>query len=216
MIKIDPSERWIFLGKTGSGKTVLVKHFLREVSKLYPVVIIDPKEFWLGKYPKWGEKKELGTIDKPRLIDTFNPKWRVQCLQPSPEDPLDDRLERLCWEVLKRGDIFLYFDETENIATAHNVPRHISGIWKTGRAKNVGAWVSTQAPSGIPMIMKSQAEHIVALKVGHQDVDLVSELVQAPKDVIAGLQKYQWMYYNVENERASFHPPVPYEGKKHA
>src|SRR6266568_8138594 len=114
-LTIDPSERWIILGKTGSGKTQFSKHLLREVSKAMPVVIIDPNELWLGKFPQWEtSRKKPGTIDKPHLIDKFNPKWHVQCLQPDVDgsEP-DERLERLCYDILKAENRFVYFDETQ-------------------------------------------------------------------------------------------------------
>lgn len=210
---IEPSERWIILGKTGSGKSEFAKYLLRIVAQKMPVVIVDPKEFWLGRNPKWAGRREMGTIDKPRLVSTFNPKLRVQCIQPDPDDPEDERLSRLCFDVLKRGNWFLYFDETEDIATAHSVPRHIRRIWKTGRALNVGAWVSTQAPSGIPRIFKSQAEKFVSLKVGDQDIDTVASLLHATEEEVRTLGKYEWLYYDVEMEHAEWNPPVPYKGK---
>lgn len=211
---IHPSERWIFLGKTGSGKTELVKYLLRQVSLKMPVVIIDPKEFWLGPNPTWAAKKDLGSIDRPRLVDSFNSKWHVQCLQPDPDDIEDNRLSRMCFDVLKRGNILLYFDETEDVATAHQVPRHIRRIWKTGRALNVGAWVSTQAPAGIPKIFKSQAEHFITLKVGQEDIDHVAALVHAAPDQVRGLKPYEWLYYNTKLDQAEWNAPIPFKEKK--
>lgn len=212
-LTINASERWIILGKTGSGKTELAKYLLRVVSQKMPVVIIDPKEYWLGAYPKWASRKEAGTIDKPHLINTFNPKYRVQLLQPDPDDKEDDRLARLCYDVLRKGNWFLYFDETEDIGTANSVPRHIRRIWKTGRAKGVGAWISTQTPSGIPRIFKSQAEHFIAMKVGQQDNDLVASLVHSTHEQVAALKPYEWLYYNTKMDTAQLMPPVPYKGK---
>lgn len=217
-IVIDPSERWIIVAKTGGGKTVLVKHFLREVARHMPVVIIDPNELWLGrgkgKPGDWEtDKKKPGTIDKPHLIDKFNPKWHVQCLQPdvdgSEEDP---RLVQLCYDLLNKGGHFVYFDESEGIATATHVPRHIRFLWKRGRAHNIGCWVSTQAPKGIPRIFKSQAEKFVALKVGDEDVDTVAGLVHATKEEIAGLGQYEWFFYdNKTMDVAVWNEPIPYK-----
>jgi len=214
---IDPSERWLLLAKTGSGKTELAKYFLREVSKLYPVVIVDPNELWLGKgrgkNPKeWAIGKDLGSIDKPRLVQTFNPKWNVQCIQPDEDDI--DKLERLCYDVMKKEDIFIYFDETEGIATATHVPKFIRVLWKRGRAHHVGAWASTQVPRGIPRIFKSQAEHFVVMKVGQEDEDFASEIAHVSEQEIAKLKKYQWYYYNHDMDNGVFNPPIPFKEKK--
>ena len=218
---IDPSERICILGKTGSGKTEWAKYHLRIVSEFMPVVIVDPKEFWLGRHPVWEtERKKLGAVDKPHLVNGFNPKFRVQCLQPD-EDEHDPKLARMCYDVLKRakdGDyhqgIMLYFDETEGIATAHYVPPHIRRVWKTGRALDVGAWVSTQAPTGMPRIFKSQAEKFIAFQVGDEDVDLVASIVHATKEEVAELGQYEYLLYDTKTmKHAVWMPPVPFEEK---
>lgn len=210
-LKIDPSERWIIIGKTGSGKSEFAKYLLRLVAQKMKVVIIDPKEFWMGKHPIWANKKQLGSVDQPRLVNEFNPKWQVQCLQPDADDPEDTRLAAMCRETLKYGNIFLYFDETEDIATAHSVPGYIRRVWKTGRALGVGAWVSTQAPTGIPKIFKSQAEHFVSFKVGDEDADVVASLLHTDVETVRNLGKYEWLYYNTNMDEAVKNPPIPYK-----
>jgi energy-coupling factor transporter ATP-binding protein EcfA2 len=212
-IIIDPSERWLILGKTGSGKTEFAKYMLRKISRRMPVVVIDPKGFWLGKHPDWEtRKREPGTVDKPHLVDTFNSRWRVQCLQPDTEE--DERLEKLCFDILKHGDIFIYFDEVDGIATANNVPLHIRKIWKTGRALGVGAWAATQVPLGIPKLFKSQAEKFVVFKVGEEDVDLASQLVHTSRHMVQSLKKYEYLFYDSGTmDTAVLMPPIPYKGK---
>jgi hypothetical protein len=185
-----------------------------------PVVIIDTNELWLGKgrggkATDWAGKKEPGSIDKPHLINAFNPKWRVQCLQPDVDGTeQDERLERLCYDLLKVGNHFMYFDESEGIATANQVPRYIRRVWKTGRAHGLGAWVSTQAPTGIPKIFKSQAEKFIAFKVGEEDADVVGNIVHASEEEVKALKQYHWMYYDTTMERAILNPPIPYKEKK--
>lgn len=218
-IRVDISERWIIFGKTGAGKTQFAKHLLRQVSAKMPVVIIDPNELWCGKYPEWEtNRKRPGTIDKPHLIDKFNPKWHVQVLQPDVDgSEADPRLERLCYDILKCGNRFVFFDETEGIATAVSVPRYIRRIWKTGRAHGIGAWAMTQAPRGIPKIFKSQAEKLITFKVGDEDVETVAALVHATKEEVADLARFEWLYYdNVQMDHAIWNAPIPYKEKKHA
>jgi len=218
-IKVDPSERWIILGKTGSGKTEFVKHLLRDIQKHMPVAIVDVNETWLGKgkggkRTDWAERRDPGTVDKPHLVERFIPKFHVQLLQPDVDGSDEDTtLPKFCYDILHKGNHFIYFDESEGIATATHVPQHIRRIWKAGRAHNIGAWVSTQAPKGIPRIFKSQAEHFVTFKVGEEDVDFTASLVHATKEEVAGLGKYEWLYYNTDMEHAEWHMPIPFEGK---
>jgi hypothetical protein len=216
-MKIDPSERWLLLAKTGSGKTEIAKYLLREVAKVWPVVIVDPNELWLGKgkggrASEWAGRKEEGTIDKPHLITQFNPKWRVQCIQPD-EDDLSG-LEKLCYQLMRAEDRFIYFDETEGIATATQVPRFIRVLWKRGRAHNIGAWASTQVPTGIPRLFKSQSEHRIVLKVGEEDAKLASSIVHVPEEEVNALKRYEWIYYNTDMDTGEWHPPIPYKKRK--
>jgi hypothetical protein len=216
-VRIDPTERWLFLGKTGAGKTELVKSLLREVSKLYPVAVIDPNELWLGKGKgrkknEWAGRKEVGSIDKPHLVETFNPKWRVQCFQPDEDEP--EKLEKFCNEIMRKEDMFVYFDETEGIATATHVPKFIRVLWKRGRAHHIGAWAATQVPKGIPRIFKSQAEHFVVMKVGIEDADFASEIAHVNEKLVAELRRYEYIYYNHDMDKGEWHLPIPYIEKK--
>jgi hypothetical protein len=111
---------------------------------------------------------------------------------------------------MKRENCFVYFDETEGIATATHVPGFIRVLWKRGRAHNVGAWASTQVPTGIPRLFKSQSEHRVILKVGEEDAKLAASIVHASEETIKSLKRYEWMYYNTDMDTGEWHSPIPY------
>lgn len=211
----------MILGKTGAGKTQWAKYMLRLVEKKMPVVIIDPKTTWLGRgknRPWEKDKKQPGTIDHPHLIEKFNPKWRVQCYQPDCDEGIDDPgLMQLCIDILKRGDIFVYFDEIDGIATAQHVPTPIRRVWKQGRELGIGAWVSTQVPTGIPKIFKSQAEKFAVFKVGQEDTELAASLARVAEPEIEDLRKYEWIFYDVDQDEGEWQPPLPFkEVKKRA
>jgi energy-coupling factor transporter ATP-binding protein EcfA2 len=220
MFNVDLTERWLILGKTGSGKTEFAKWMLRKVVAAgIAVVIVDVKEFWLGHYPVWEtDKKQPGTIDKPHLVDRFNPQWMVQIIQPDvDESEMDERLPALCNDIIKKllsgelQSLLIYFDESEGIATAHYVPRFMRKVWKTGRALGLGAWVATQAPKGIPVMFKSQAEKFISFKVGDEDAELAAEIVHATEEDVKDLKRFEYLFYDNTSDMdiAEWHKPLP-------
>lgn len=219
MFTIDAHERVNIIGKTGCGKTEWAKYMLREIAKIFPVVIIDPKEHWLGDYPVWEtDRRKPGTIDKPHLVRQFNPKFHVQVYQPDEEDDLHG-LDKFCIAILKKRNFFVYFDETEGICTANHVPKGIRLVWKTGRAKGIGAWVSTQTPTGIPRIFKSQADKFITMAVGAEDVDIAALIGHALRSDVAVLRDWEWLLYDTKDHEqtvAEWYPPVPIKKKKAA
>jgi hypothetical protein len=218
-LTIDAHERYIILGRTGSGKTEWAKYMLRLISKHMPVVIVDIKEQWLGDYPKWEtDRRKPGTVDKPHLVDTFHPKLHVQCIQPDEHGSGDTKLETFCFALLKTRNRFIYFDETEGIATAHMVPAGVRRIWKTGRSKGIGAWVATQTPSGIPRIFKSQADKFVTFQVGEEDIDIAAAIGHAAREEIRGLAPFEYFFYDTKSQDmngvAQWQPPIPFKKKR--
>ncbi len=78
-------QRLLFIGQTGSGKSVLSRYLLKVARKQgWRIVIVDPKKDWmhyLGKKYKFAEKGH-GTVDSPWLVEEFYPKYAVQIFQP--------------------------------------------------------------------------------------------------------------------------------------
>lgn len=194
---IKVSERILLMGKTGSGKTYFSKWFLREISKKMRVAIVDPKMFWLGEKPVWARGREQGTIDKPRLVTRFNPKYMVQVIQP---DIYDMDLEKFCLDCMHFRHTYFVLDENEGLATATSVPLGLRKIWKQGRVLNVGAVAGSQTYSGIPKIFKTQAEHFILFRVGEEDADDASNLLHVDVDVVKKLGEYEFIYYNANSK----------------
>lgn len=207
-IQLDPSERLLFVGKTGSGKSFLAKALLRKMAaKGWRIVIIDPKAFWLGKSGKWATKGN-GTVDSPRLVERFDSKLQVMCYQPSTPAIDDEQLNELCEAILNQGNTIVYFDELDGVATASKMSFGFSRLWTMGRALNVGAWAATQRPARIPEIVKSQAEHWMVFRVvGPDDRKVISAYIGSPQIAEHALNGHQWWYYHPRLDTAALMAP---------
>ncbi len=90
-------------------------------------------------------------------------------------------------------------------------------LWKTGRAKSIGAWVATQTPTGVPKIFKSQADKFVTFRVGSEDADIAALIGYANKQDVASLQDFEYLWYDTKNHEqmiAEWNAPLPWDGKK--
>ena len=185
---------------------------LRRIAEHMPVVIIDPKMFWLGENPEWASGRDLGSVDHPRLVKAYNPKYHVQVVQP---DEYDISFENFLKNILKKRNVYVCFDETDGLCTAQTVPLGIRKIWKQGRVLNVGAAVGSQTYSGIPKIFKSQAEKFVLFQVGDEDIEDAAYLVHALPEEVAELGEYEYIYFdNTSMGNGSWMPPLDLEEEK--
>lgn len=200
------------MGKTGSGKTEWEKFLLRRIARVMPVVIVDPKMFWLGESPVWASGKSVGTVDSPRLVKNFNPKYWVQVIQP---DEYDTKFERFLNALLKNKYIFTCLDETDGLCTSTSVPMGIRKVWKQGRVLKVGASAGSQTYSGIPKIFKSQAEKFVLFRVGDEDIEDAAHLVHTLPEEVANLGPYEYIYYdNTQMDHGLWMPPIDIEKER--
>lgn len=224
IIKVKASERGLIIGKTGAGKSEFTKWLLRPVQRVMPIFIVDVKHFWLGEFPEWASGRELGTVDKPRLVTKYNPRWHVQVIQPDTGE--DENLATSLHTILRRGRVMVDLDETKGIATATHVPEMVDRVWRQGRALGVPAWAGSQSGKGIPIIFKSQAEKWVILQTSKPDLEAASEYIplvgsddlstaEAAKQMRKALGDYRYFYYDANSmEEPELMQPVPFKEKR--
>lgn len=190
-------QRFIFIGKTESGKSFLARYLLKLFrAHGWRIVIVDPKMGWMSNHP-YGEKSKLETVDSPVLTDEFDPAIRCMIFQPA---VWNASLARMCEDIMRYGNTIVYFDEITQLVGANNVPTEFKILWTQGRARNVGAWAGTQRPKNIPLDIKDQAEvWFVFRTTDETDRSLIASYLPADrhgeiKDIILPY-RYFW-YFN--------------------
>ncbi|HEX6799261.1 MAG TPA: hypothetical protein VF116_16245 [Ktedonobacterales bacterium] len=197
-ITLLPSERWLYCGKTGTGKSYLARHNLRTLAaKGWRVVIVDPEGFWCGKRPRW-ERSGPGTVDKPRLVTArFDPRLAVQLYIPARPAYRDEGLMRLCLDAMTLGGVIVYFDEVYGTADHNRINEGVLEVWTQGRKHDVGGWVSVQRPARIPEYYLSQAENWAVFNVpGDADRKRLAAYSATPAIVDVRLPERYWWYWH--------------------
>ena len=213
-IDLRGSERWLFVGKTGSGKSYLARALLREMARRgWPIVIVDPSAFWMGKNPKW-ERNGPGTIEKPRLVTHFNPKLAVQLYVPSIPGWQDPGLDALMADCLTRGKLVLYFDETNGLVSANQFSPWFARVVTQGRKHELAVWAATQRPTRVPEILLSQAENWAIFRViAPQDRKRIAEYTGSKATAQQRLEPFYWFYWNQKDDDATLMAPIPKHGR---
>lgn len=212
-LKLDPSERIFICGATGSGKTYLARHLLRQWQRAHwRIVIVDPKHFWLGRAPKWA-RSGPGTVEQPRLVTRFDPKLAVQCYQPAIPAWKDEQFDAFCDAILKTGHTIVYFDETDGVCTGNQMSPGFSRLWTQGRALDVAAWAGAQRPFRVLEVLKSQAEGwIVFTMRGRRNRDAAAEYTDSPAVATTMLPPYWFWLWHVGMPHAQLMRPIPASG----
>ena len=145
MIQIRNSDRVLFVGMTGTGKTTLVKHFLADMNRC---IIIDPKHTF---------RLEGFKLNKAIRFPSMWQRDFQMLIRPRRDD--DERLADFLIEGFKKKNVTIYCDELA--VMEERFPESISMLREialTGREKHVSLWNATQRPRGIPTLFKTECE----------------------------------------------------------
>ena len=208
------SERRLFVGKTGSGKSVLARALLRAMNQRgWPIVIIDPSAMWMGKGNKQWDRG-AGTLDRPKLVTRFDPKANVQLYVPSIPGWQDGGLDAMMAGAMKRGNIVFYFDETNGLVTASQFSPEFARIVTQGRKHDVAVWAATQRPTRVPEILLSQAENWAIFRViTPGDRKKISEYTGSKVTAQQRLEPFYWFHWTQSSDDATLMAPIPKHGR---
>lgn len=159
---ISPNDRVFVCGKTGSGKTTLVKYLLATAKRL---IVIDGKD---GIRSKWNLEDYKATRENKNLLINHD-EYRFRLV-----NDMSDIIEVLNI-VYDNGNedapsTIIYIDEvTATIEPKSKTPQIFTDIWTRGRSRKIGAWSNTQRPTNVPLIFLSESEHIFEFTLNLED-----------------------------------------------
>lgn len=179
-IHLANDERAVFVGTTGSGKTVLAKHFLRRINRAF---VIDPKHtFRLDGFsvrrglPLTGKRFKI--VYRPRLDD-------------------DERLAGMLYNLNKQKHATIYCDELATLSEQFPVSTTVlADIARTGRERYVSVWTALQRPRWVPRVFFTEAEAVFLFNLrGFDDRAYMTNFVGP--EAADGIEQFTFWYSHV-------------------
>lgn len=188
IIKIEPTERCISVGRTGSGKTVLNTELIRNWPYLF---VIDVK----------GEIK----LPKSTVIDNPYDLTKVRASNPcpiiytpKPEYDEDDIWNNIYEWLYQRGNCSVYTDELFAVMTAGGrPPKWLKAIQTRGRSLHIRSLGSTQRPFGIPLTTLSETDHVIMFSLIMDDDKKRMAQIIGPIAMRPLLDDYHYYYKRI-------------------
>lgn len=207
-LTLKPGERWIIVGKTGSGKSVFARYILAQWSRAHwPVLIIDPKH----GYETFAEEPERATLERPWRVNSLRDLFGVapvviyQPAMPARHDPV---LDMILFAVLEHGFYVVEIEDTAGMMTSQLAPEGYMALITQGRAKKVSVLTLAQRPFNIPDVAMSQADHVIVFRqLGAANIKRMVDFTQDPA-MAYPLAKYQFRYWNEELDKSRKFAPL--------
>lgn len=182
----EATERAVFVGKTGCGKTTLARRILQFYKH---VVVLDVKgEMTERSWPGFTIFEEFDQLVKAKDDVTR------RIYQPNIYEQEPEAYEKFCRWVYLRKHTCLYVDEVLAICEhARQIPFHYKGILTRGRQRGIACFQATQTPMDVPHSILSQSEYYYVFYCKMpQDRDKLEKVTGIPKEAQTKLNDYEF------------------------
>jgi hypothetical protein len=154
---IQPNERIVNVGKTGSGKTYLGKMYCGGFDN---VMVLDTK----GTFT-WDKVPVIRSFDQ--LRKQKGGKFIYRPIDSEMNEDYYDAFFEFCY---RRGETMVFVDELAQVMeSASDILPNWKNIMQRGRELNVGIFNCTQRPRGVPKMCLSESEHTFCFRLKLED-----------------------------------------------
>ena len=182
-IHLKNDQRVVIVGATGSGKTLLAKHFLQSLNR---ILVIDPKHTF-----------HLDGFQVRRNLPAFGSQWRM-IYRPKRDD--DGNMSDLLRKLFKLKNVTIYCDELATLSEMYKETTETLGdIARTGRERHVSVWTALQRPRWVPRVFFTEAESMFIFNLrSSEDRDYMAKFTDPI--VNEPIEKFSFWYYHPDNE----------------
>lgn len=216
-ILLEPSQRGLLVGKTGSGKSQNAMFHLRHTD-IWPKIIFDTKiEDFFFSVPEDGEEMMIAqSMDELRDIKKLPPKHAPDFIlvRPSAEEvqafePMDSYTQ---FVYNNFGKCFIYFDELTNWHRGNLCGPGLINILTRGRSRGKTTLMASQRPAWISRSCLTEADKFYIHKL--QDLKDVQRLADVVPQIERFTKKPQYHFHHYDTsadmEEPQLYKPVPY------
>ncbi|HXH82062.1 MAG TPA: hypothetical protein VNN07_03945 [Candidatus Tectomicrobia bacterium] len=151
-IRIRTTERLLVVGKTRSGKTTLVARLTAGVGRLVWCDFKHQQELPAASVVVWPAPLPAG-----RVVVRFSP-------DPA-HGSVSEQFDRVCYEVLRRGNTLLVVDDAMMVTRGQTAPHWYLQVLTLGASRGVGCISIVQDPVHVHNALLSQSEHRFIFRV---------------------------------------------------
>lgn len=179
-MQINVTDIFCILGKRGSGKSELGKHFLREMDRNeYPILIMDVND----EYSR--DEFKNAVIFKSKTLDEY----------------FQGYAKRLSSFIDSNNSGMIVFEDADVLISQSKLPMPIYDLIIRGRHKNMGCMFLFRRANNIHKQVLYNSHHIFIPKVTlPNDVNYLSEYIPNTEEIVPYLEKYQFFQYEFDTE----------------
>lgn len=194
-LRIEPYERVIFVGKTGSGKTYLARHLAQSLRRL---VVFDPKGMLNQPGAGWN-LVDWSREGEKALLAGENIRLRVPAPLDGDWSPYLLAIQRaqLAFDRPMKNPVTLYMDEVYGVVPPGKRPQdELVALYTRGREWGIGVWGATQRPVWVPLFVKSEAEWTFMFRLQLPDDQRSMAGIIGPAALVPIRDEYGFYIYN--------------------
>ena len=179
-MEIKVTDIFCILGKRGSGKSEIAKHFIRKMdNNEYPILIMDVND----EYKK--DEYENAVIYKSKNLEEYFLNYA-------------DRIKRF---IDSNNSGMIVFEDADVLISQSKLPMPIYDLIIRGRHKNMGCMFLFRRANNIHKQLLYNSHHIFIPRITlPNDIQYLAEYIPTCKDIVPHLKKYEFFEYEFDSE----------------
>jgi energy-coupling factor transporter ATP-binding protein EcfA2 len=170
-LEVDVSDKTTILGKTGSGKTNLIKVLMSDILKDYQFVLLDA----LGNFSE------------------YDGQSNVDYHQVSPSDTAE--VDQIIYSALEKGNCMVVIDEVDRYDTKKGTM--LNELVNVGRNYGVGGIFAARRTADVDKDILANSPYIFVFQhILPQDLDVLIDWFAQPEETFRDLQEYEAILFH--------------------